>query len=104
MPISADEFDKLEGETNAEIVVKFLAENDDKAFKASEIAEATGVDKNSVHPVLKRLKEREVVRHKPPYWTIGNEEKVRAASELHAISSYLDNKLGEERREDWIDG
>jgi hypothetical protein len=74
MPISADAFDELESKTNAERVVEFLAENDDKAFKASEIAEATGVDENSVHPVLKRLRERGLARHKPPHWTMGDEE------------------------------
>ncbi|MCX2818825.1 MarR family transcriptional regulator [Haladaptatus sp. F3-133] len=104
MPISADEFEELEEETNAEVIVKFLSENEDKAFKASEIAGATDVDRNSVHPVLKRLRERELVRHKPPYWTVGDMEKVRAAYELHSVSSYLDSKLGEERREDWVDG
>ena len=104
MPISADEFDELEEKTNSERVVEFLAENDDKAFKASEIVEATEVDSNSIHPVLKRLRGRELVRHKPPYWAIGDEEKVRAAYELHAVSSYLDDELGEEKREDRVDG
>lgn len=103
MPIKADDFDELESKTNAERVVEFLAENDDKAFKASEIAEATGVDENSVHPVLKRLRERGLARHKPPYWAIGDKEKVRAAYELRAVSSFLDDELGEEKREDWVD-
>jgi len=104
MPITAEEFDELEGKTNAERIVEFLAANSDKAFKASEIAEETEMEPNSVHPVLKRLRERGLVRHKPPYWAIGDDEKVRAAYELHAVSSYLDEEIGAEERKDWVDG
>jgi len=61
MPISIDEFESRDSEkrrTNAERVVHFLAENRDKAYKAIEIAEATGVDESSIRPVLNRLEER----------------------------------------------
>jgi parallel beta-helix repeat protein len=46
MPISIDEFESHgpeTRETNAERVLGFLARNDDKAYKALEIADATGV-------------------------------------------------------------
>ena len=69
VPISIDEFeshDPEKRETNAERVVHFLAENRDKAYKAIEIAEATGVDENSIHPVLNRLEDRGLIRHREP--------------------------------------
>lgn len=50
MPISIDEFESRDPEapeTNAERVVRFLARNRDKAYRAIEIAEATGISENS---------------------------------------------------------
>lgn len=105
MPISIDEFDShdaAETPTNAERVLQFLLRNRDQAFKASEIAEATGINANSIHPVLKRLEERELVRHKEPYWAIGSLETIRDASMFHSISSFLDSELGTESREEWL--
>jgi sugar-specific transcriptional regulator TrmB len=105
MPISIDEFeshDTSETPTNPERVLQFLMRNRAQAFKASEIAEATGINTNSIHPVLKRLEERELVRHKEPYWAIGDLETVRDASMFHSIASFLDSELGTESREEWL--
>ena len=103
MPISIDEFDAADDEpTNAERVVRFLFTNRDKAYKASEIAAETGVSENSIHPVLKRLRERDLVRHKPPYWAIGDPEAVRDAFVFASTASFLDEELGPEDREEWL--
>lgn len=106
MPISIDTFDEYDSherrETNAERVIQFLVENRDKAFKATEIAEETGVNKNSIQPVLNRLRERDLVRHKEPYWAIGNLERVRDAYMVHSMNKFLDEELGEEDREEWL--
>ena len=106
MPISIDEFDSHDpGEraTNAERVVRFLAANRDKAYRAAEIAEATEVNRNSIHPVLGRLETRGLVRHKEPYWTLGDPERVRSAFRLHSTTEFLDDKLGPESREEWLE-
>lgn len=105
MPISIDEFeshDPEKRETNAERVVRFLAENRDKAYKAIEIAEATGVGENSIHPVLNRLEERELVRHREPYWAIGDIEEIQNAMVFSSTAEFLDDVLGPESREEWL--
>lgn len=106
MPIHIDDFESHEpgeGATNAERVVRFLARNRDKAYKASEIAAAVDVNRNSIHPVLNRLKERGVVRHREPYWAIGDVETVRDAMAFSDTVSFLDEELGEESRSEWLD-
>lgn len=106
MPISIDRFDEYDSlerrETNGERVIRFLVENRDKAFKASEIAAETDVNQNSIQPVLIRLREKELVRHKEPYWTLGEFERVREAYMFQSISAFLDEKLGEEDRDEWL--
>ena len=105
MPISIDEFETHDPErrkTNAERVVEFLARNQDKAYRAVEIAEATGVNENSIHPVLNRLEERGLIRHREPYWAIGDLEAVRDARLFSATATFLDDELGPESRDEWL--
>ena len=104
MPISIDEFDSHErdAETNAERVLRFLARNADKAYKAVEIADATDINHNSIHPVLNRLHDRDLVRHREPYWAIGDADTVRNAAMISDTAAFLDEKLGEERRSEWL--
>lgn len=105
VPISIDEFESHnpgERETNAEQVLRFLARNHDKAYKAVEITEATDVSKNSIHPVLRRLEERELVRHREPYWAIGDPEAVRDAVAFSSTAAFLDDELGNESRAEWL--
>lgn len=105
MPISIDEFESHnpgEGPSNAERVLAFLARNRDQAFKAREIADGAGVNQNSIHPVLLRLEERSMVRHREPYWAMGDLDVVRDAHELHELAGYLDEELGVESREEWL--
>lgn len=105
MPISIDEFESHDPEnakTNAERVVQFLARNRDKAYKAIEIAEATGINENSIHPVLNRLKERELVRHREPYWTVGDLDVVSESLRFSSSVEFLEETLGPESREEWL--
>lgn len=107
MPISRDEFDRFDPTedepTNAERVVRFLAEHRDQAFRASEIAAATDVDSNSIHPVLTRLKDRNLVRHKEPYWAIGDLDRVHDAYMLHRTNQFLNETLGPENADEWLE-
>lgn len=106
MPISIDEFDAIDRRdhepTNAERVLRYLVRNREKAFKASEIADATDVASNSIHPVLGRLEDRGLVRHKEEYWALGDVEAVRDAFAFHSIADFLDDELGPESREAWL--
>jgi predicted ArsR family transcriptional regulator len=106
MPISIDEFesrDERDEPTNAERVLRFLVQNRDRAFKAAEIADAADIDENSIHPVLKRLEERELIRHKPPYWALGDLEAIRDASMFGSTAAFLDAELGSESRDEWLE-
>lgn len=107
MPIGIDEFDELDSGddhvSNAERVIGFLVQNREHAFKATEIAAETGVSENSIHPVLNRLEDRDLVRHKEPYWAIGDLDHVREAFVFHSSVTFLDDELGPESREQWVD-
>lgn len=107
MPISIDEFDEFDPEdrrvTNAERVLRFLLQHRDQAFKAAEIADETGVAENSIHPVLSRLEDRGLVQHKEPYWAIGDLEAVRNAAVFQSTAAFLDDELGPESRDEWLD-
>lgn len=109
MSIDIDQFDEsspeeLEELTNPERVLVFLYEHRDRAWKATEIASRTGVDENSIHPVLSRLEERGLVRHKGPYWAITDDtDRLRRAYDAHRATRLFDDLYGEEGREEWID-
>jgi predicted transcriptional regulator len=93
----------FEDATNAERVLTFLARNDDRAWKQSEIADRAGVKRGSIGPVLRRLHEQELVRHKGEYWAITNDrERLAAALDLHRITEALDERHGEERKSEWV--
>lgn len=105
MPISIEEFESrypAERRTNAERILAFLAGNPTNAYRAVEIAEATGVDENSVHPVLHRLEGRDLVRHRRPYWAIGDQDAVREAPPIDAVAALLEGDLGPDRPEEWV--
>ena len=95
---NADEFDSL---TDTERIVLFLDENDGRAWKASTIAEHLELDPDTVSAILSRLKDRELVRHKRPYWAItDDEERLEAAYRLHRHHRAADRQYGGERLEE----
>lgn len=105
MPIDIERFER-DGEfeaptTNGERIVGFLAENADKAFRRDEIANETGLDPDTVSAVLSRLKQRELVRHKAPYWAVGEPKRVRNAMDLARDIDAFDERFGSERMDEW---
>jgi predicted transcriptional regulator len=94
MPISINEFRSGElpsGPTIPEQVVTYLSANSDQAFTRAEIATALNVDANAVSTALSRLESRDLVSHKGKYWAITeDEERIRAAYDIHAASVALD--------------
>lgn len=105
VPIDIETFERESefrtGGTHAERILRFLVRNDDKAFERSEIADATDIDVEAVSGVLSRLKDRELVRHKPPYWAIGDRERLMSATDLRRSIEALDETLGEEDMDEW---
>jgi predicted transcriptional regulator len=106
MPIDIETFteastDELSQRTNAEMVIQFLYQNRDMAFTPAEIVEETDVKQSSIGTVLRRLEEKNLVRHKGDYWAIGDEERVRDAYRLHQTMEHIDDQYGAEDVEEW---
>lgn len=105
MPIDIERFERESGfegeETNAETILRFLAENDDRAFQRGEIADATGLDPDVVSSVLNRLRARELVRHKRPYWAVGDRERLATATDFSVSLDALNATLGRENMDEW---
>ena len=98
-----EDADDLDQPTNAERVVGFLATHDDRAWTQSAISDRTGVKRGSVGPVLSRLHDRGLVRHRGRYWAItDDEERLAGAMALHRITEALDERHGSEDREEWL--
>lgn len=106
MPIDIEQFTEASDEeltepTNAEKVVRFLFRHRDKAYTPAEIAEGAGVKKSSISTVLRRLRERQLVKHKGDYWAIDDENRVREAFAFHQVIADLDDRFGEEDLAEW---
>lgn len=108
MAIDRDTFEQsspeeLEGLSTAERVLGFLAVNDDRAFKARELARQTDLDAGAVSTALTRLKERDLVEHKGTYWAITTDEERLEAYRGYARATALFNEqFGVEDREEWL--
>jgi Mn-dependent DtxR family transcriptional regulator len=104
--IDSDEFEdadpnEFEERNDTERIVLFLDEHNDRAWKAAIIAERLGLETDAVSAILSRLKERDLVRHKRPYWAItDDEERLQSAYQLHRHHKRTDEQYGEERLEE----
>ncbi|RKD87982.1 MarR family transcriptional regulator [Halopiger aswanensis] len=93
--------DEFEDRNDTERIVRFLDDNDDRAWKAATIADQLELDTDAVSAILSRLKERDLVRHKRPYWAItDNEDRLQAAYRLHQHHQTADEQYGEEDLEE----
>ena len=103
--IDIDEFenadaDEFEDQTDTERIVRFLDENDDRAWKVATVAERLGLETDAVSAILSRLKERELVRHKRLYWAItDDDERLQSAYQLHRQHETATEHYGGERLE-----
>lgn len=108
MPIGIDRFEdepadvlELQEGTNPHRILRFLAENSDRAFTQTEIHEETDVKRGSVGTVLSRLEERGLVRHRGRYWAIGEDDRLAAfAGALHGTAAARD-RFGDEDWGEW---
>lgn len=111
MPIDIERFEedpldelRAGGQTNAEIILSFLASSPDKAFTPKEIHQATDVTRGSVGVVLSRLEERGLVRHRGEYWAIADDEDVEKTLSAMATSRAVTDQLGPEDPDEWGPG
>jgi hypothetical protein len=94
--------DELQTLSSTDHVLGFLAANDERAFKASEVARRTELDDGVVSTALSRLKRRDLVEHKGQYWAITTDEQRLADHDGYACATALLNEqFGEENREAW---
>jgi len=104
--IDIEEFENADDDefvtrTDTERIVLFLDENDDRAWKAATIAEQLDLETDAVSAILSRLKDRNLVRHKRPYWAITNDtEQLQAAYRLHHLQEAADKQYGKEDLEE----
>jgi len=83
-------------------VLGFLAANEDRAFKAREIASQIGVDEGAVSTGLSRLKGRGLVEHKATYWAITDDaERLKGYSGYERATALFNDQLGTEDKEAW---
>lgn len=92
---------RITGDSNAYEILEFLADNPGQGFTPKEISERTGVPRGSVGTTLARLEERDLVRHKEPYWALGEDDRLAAyASMLHGVEA-AGERFGNEDWGDW---
>jgi Mn-dependent DtxR family transcriptional regulator len=112
MPMDIVEFEEGEerdDRSTGELIIEFLLENRETAFRRKEIAAAIDRNPNTVGTNLSRLKERGLVRHRKNHWAITKDlERVRDAIEFSRVLEHLNTEYGaliedEEDAQKWAD-
>ena len=96
--------EELEEVSSTDRVLGFLAVNDDRAYKATEIAAQLDLDEATVSTALTRLKKRDLVEHKGTYWAVTTDEDRLEAHDGYARATALFNRqFGPENRDEWTE-
>lgn len=110
MPIDMETFEERDeealggGRSQPERVLAFLANHPDSAYRPSEIAAQLGIPDNSIHPVLKRLEDRDLVRHKGTYWAITDDQDLlRSLTQYELVTRTMNELYGEEDPDEWAE-
>lgn len=97
----ATKFDSTSTEgSNAYKILRLLLGHPEHGFTPSEIQEATGIPKGSVGFTLQRLADRRLVRHKEPYWAVGNLDRIAAYEGMLIGMRTMEELYGDEEWED----
>jgi hypothetical protein len=97
----ADQSLQLTEGTNAHTILGFLADRPEQGFTPKEISENTDVPRGSVGTTLSRLHDRGLVRHKEPYWAIGDDDRLASyGAMVHGLTA-AEDRFGEEDFGDW---
>ena len=108
MPVQFDSYDEDKGRidltegSNAYAILSFLAQHPEQGFTPTEIHETTEIAYGSVGPTLKRLEERNLVRHKEPYWSIGHEDHLAMYAGMQSTVEAIEERFGSEDPDDWL--
>jgi DNA-binding IclR family transcriptional regulator len=110
MPITTDEFDHLPEEaldltegSNAQRVLTFLFEHPETAFRQNELIDNTNVNAGSIGPVLARLEERGLVRHKGKYWTLGQDDRLASYAAMAHTFATVEDRFPDEDMDEWLE-
>jgi len=109
MPVQFDTYDEETGRmdlsegSNAHTILTFLAAHPEQGFTPTEIHEATDIAYGSVGPTLQRLEERELVRHKAPYWSIGHGDHLSMYAGGRSTVEAIEERIGPEDPDDWLE-
>ncbi|WP_280535239.1 helix-turn-helix domain-containing protein [Halopenitus sp. POP-27] len=107
MSIDRDTFENTAEDELADLsipdqVLGFLATNEERAFKAREIASQIGVEEGAVSTALSRLKNRGLVEHKATYWAVTDDvERLEGYSGYERATELFNAQLGVEDEEEW---
>jgi len=107
MSIDRDTFentseDELEELSITDRVLGFLAANEERAFKAREIATQISVDEGAVSTALSRLKNRNLVEHKATYWAVTDDtDRLKGYRGYERATTLFNEQFGEEDKESW---
>jgi Mn-dependent DtxR family transcriptional regulator len=107
MSIDRETFENTSEEELAELsvpdqVLGFLAANENRAFKAREIAAQIGVNEGAVSTALSRLKDRGVVEHKATYWAVTDDgERLDGYSGYKRATVLFNDQFGVEEEDSW---
>ena len=83
-------------------VLGFLVAQNDRAFKAREIASQIEVDEGAVSTALSRLKDRDLVEHKATYWAVTDDAgRLDGYSGYERATALFNEQLGEEDGDAW---
>ena len=94
--------DELEGLSTPDQVLGFLTANEDRAFKAREIASQVELDEGAVSTALSRLKNRGLVEHKATYWAVTTDDsRLERYSGYERATALFNEQLGEEDTDAW---
>ena len=110
MPITTDDFDRLpekalnltEG-SNAQRILTFLSEHPETAFRQNELIDRTGVKAGSIGPVLAQLEDRDLVRHKGKYWTIGEDDRLASYAAMAHTFATAEERFSDEEMDEWLE-
>ncbi|WP_181686324.1 MarR family transcriptional regulator [Halorhabdus salina] len=107
MSIDRDTFENTSEEELARLsvpdrVLGFLAVNDDRAFKARELAAQIDADAGAVSTALSRLKDHDLVEHKATYWAVTDDsERLDGYDGYERATALFNEQLGAEDKETW---
>lgn len=87
--------------SNGGKVVAFLRATPSQAWRASEIADALGIELHTLSAVLRRLLARGLADKQGAYWFVPSERDGARLAAVHAITQDLNQRLGVEDPADW---